>query len=192
MHPKPKVSKSALISASPRQNDIRRMRFPGLRQNLPMSASAERDPGPLQRGPRARPARTPHLGTLQLRLALGRDERLHPHLHAGVRPDRRRHELVAGRRHHPAGQPDRARSRCCSTRTPAPSTAFPFPVFVRASFGVRGANIPAVLRALVACGWFGIQTWIGGQAIHSMLQILWPAASDTRRSSGSASSPSGC
>ncbi len=46
----------------------------------------------------------------------------------------------------------------------------PFPVFVRASFGVRGANIPAVLRALVACGWFGIQTWIGGQAIYSMLQ----------------------
>jgi len=54
----------------------------------------------------------------------------------------------------------------------------PFPVFVRASFGVRGANIPAVLRALVACGWFGIQTWIGGQAIHSMLQIVWPAASN--------------
>ncbi len=53
----------------------------------------------------------------------------------------------------------------------------PFPVFVRASFGVRGANLPAVLRALVACGWFGIQTWIGGQAIHSMLEILWPAAS---------------
>ena len=54
----------------------------------------------------------------------------------------------------------------------------PFPVFVRASFGVRGANIPAVLRALVACGWFGIQTWIGGQAIHSMLKILWPASAD--------------
>jgi NCS1 family nucleobase:cation symporter-1 len=52
----------------------------------------------------------------------------------------------------------------------------PFPVFVRASFGVRGANIPAVLRALVACGWFGIQTWIGGQAIWSMLKILWPAS----------------
>jgi len=51
----------------------------------------------------------------------------------------------------------------------------PFPVFVRASFGVRGANIPAVLRALVACGWFGIQTWIGGQAIYSMLKIIWPA-----------------
>jgi NCS1 family nucleobase:cation symporter-1 len=54
----------------------------------------------------------------------------------------------------------------------------PFPVFVRASFGVRGANVPAVLRALVACGWFGIQTWIGGQAIHSMLRILWPAFAD--------------
>jgi len=52
----------------------------------------------------------------------------------------------------------------------------PFPVFVRASFGVRGANIPAVLRALVACGWFGIQTWIGGQAICSMLRIFWPGA----------------
>ncbi|PWU00691.1 MAG: nitrate reductase [Terriglobia bacterium] len=52
----------------------------------------------------------------------------------------------------------------------------PFPVFVRASFGVKGANIPAVLRALVACGWFGIQTWIGGQAIYSMLKIMWPAA----------------
>ena len=41
----------------------------------------------------------------------------------------------------------------------------PFPVFARASFGVLGANIPAILRALVACGWFGIQTWIGGEAI---------------------------
>src|SRR6516225_5280168 len=51
----------------------------------------------------------------------------------------------------------------------------PFPVFVRASFGVRGANLPAVLRALVACGWFGIQTWIGGQAIQSMLAVLSPS-----------------
>lgn len=50
----------------------------------------------------------------------------------------------------------------------------PFPVYVRASFGVRGANIPAILRALVACGWFGIQCWIGGEAIHSMLMVLWP------------------
>jgi NCS1 family nucleobase:cation symporter-1 len=52
---------------------------------------------------------------------------------------------------------------------------FPFPVFVRAPFGVRGANIPAMLRAIVACGWFGIQSWIGGQAIFAMLEIVWPA-----------------
>ncbi len=52
----------------------------------------------------------------------------------------------------------------------------PFPVFVRASFGPVGANIPAMLRAIVACGWFGIQTWIGGQAIAAMLAVLWPAS----------------
>jgi NCS1 family nucleobase:cation symporter-1 len=51
----------------------------------------------------------------------------------------------------------------------------PFPVFVRASFGTRGANIPAVLRAIVACGWFGIQSWIGGQSIAAMVNVLWPA-----------------
>jgi len=55
----------------------------------------------------------------------------------------------------------------------------PFPVFVRASFGVLGANVPAVLRALVACGWFGIQTWIGGQAIHAMAKIVWPPFGNT-------------
>jgi nucleobase:cation symporter-1, NCS1 family len=44
----------------------------------------------------------------------------------------------------------------------------PYPVFARASFGVRGANLAAVLRALIACGWFGIQTWIGGQAIYTL------------------------
>jgi NCS1 family nucleobase:cation symporter-1 len=51
----------------------------------------------------------------------------------------------------------------------------PFPVFVRASFGTRGANIPAILRAIVACGWFGIQSWIGGMAIAQMVHILAPA-----------------
>jgi NCS1 family nucleobase:cation symporter-1 len=51
----------------------------------------------------------------------------------------------------------------------------PFPVLARASFGVKGANVPAILRGLVACGWFGIQTWIGGQAIHTMLKTAWPA-----------------
>jgi nucleobase:cation symporter-1, NCS1 family len=50
----------------------------------------------------------------------------------------------------------------------------PFPVLARASFGVLGANIAAVLRALVACGWFGIQTWIGGEAINTLLATLAP------------------
>src|SRR5712671_3840085 len=50
-----------------------------------------------------------------------------------------------------------------------------FPVFARASFGVLGANVPAILRALVACGWFGIQTWIGGQAINAMIVALAPS-----------------
>ena len=51
----------------------------------------------------------------------------------------------------------------------------PFPVFARSSFGVLGANVPAILRALVACGWFGIQTWIGGEAINAMLIALVPS-----------------
>lgn len=49
----------------------------------------------------------------------------------------------------------------------------PFPVYARASFGIAGAHIPSLLRSLVACGWFGIQTWIGGMAIHSIIVILW-------------------
>src|SRR4051812_38957910 len=52
----------------------------------------------------------------------------------------------------------------------------PFPVFARASFGIRGANIPAFLRAIVACGWFGIQTWIGGFALYQVLVLIWPGA----------------
>ena len=49
-----------------------------------------------------------------------------------------------------------------------------FPVLCRASFGVRGANVPAILRALVACGWFGIQTWIGGLALSTLIDAAWP------------------
>jgi len=51
----------------------------------------------------------------------------------------------------------------------------PFPVLCRASFGVFGANIPAILRALVACGWFGIQTWIGGEALDRLLCVTFPS-----------------
>src|SRR5690606_20208162 len=54
----------------------------------------------------------------------------------------------------------------------------PFPVLARASFGVKGANIPAILRAIVACGWFGIQTWIGGYALYLMARIWFPAIED--------------
>jgi len=52
----------------------------------------------------------------------------------------------------------------------------PFPVLCRASFGTVGANLPAVLRALVACGWFGIQAWIGGDALHKILEVFAPEA----------------
>src|SRR3954468_19939220 len=51
----------------------------------------------------------------------------------------------------------------------------PFPVFCRSSFGLLGANVPALLRALVACGWFGIQTWIGGWAIYKILLEFIPS-----------------
>lgn len=51
----------------------------------------------------------------------------------------------------------------------------PFPVYSRLSFGVMGANIPAILRAIVACGWFGIQCWIGGSALYTMLTVIFPA-----------------
>src|SRR5438309_2232576 len=49
----------------------------------------------------------------------------------------------------------------------------PFPVYCRAAFGLRGANVPAVMRALVACGWFGIQTWIGGDAIYKICVTIF-------------------
>jgi NCS1 family nucleobase:cation symporter-1 len=49
-----------------------------------------------------------------------------------------------------------------------------FPVLCRASFGVKGANVPAMLRAIVACGWFGIQTWIGGLALDALIAAAWP------------------
>src|SRR5260370_34725667 len=51
----------------------------------------------------------------------------------------------------------------------------PFPVYCRAAFGTKGANVPALLRAFVACGWFGIQTWIGGNAIYKILEVFVPS-----------------
>jgi nucleobase:cation symporter-1, NCS1 family len=56
----------------------------------------------------------------------------------------------------------------------------PYPVFARASFGLNGANLAAILRALIACGWFGIQTWIGGEGFYTLIGALaghgWTAA----------------
>lgn len=53
-----------------------------------------------------------------------------------------------------------------------------FPVFARVAFGVKGANIPAVMRAIVACGWFGIQTWIGGEALNAFISEVVPGWKD--------------
>jgi nucleobase:cation symporter-1, NCS1 family len=51
----------------------------------------------------------------------------------------------------------------------------PFPVLARVSFGTKGANIPAMLRAIVACGWFGIQTWIGGESLYNLIRAWNPS-----------------
>jgi len=61
---------------------------------------------------------------------------------------------------------------------PGAKHGIPFPVLARASFGIRGSNIPALFRALVACGWFGIQCWIGGAALYTILLTFWPGAAD--------------
>ncbi|HZW08210.1 MAG TPA: cytosine permease, partial [Phycisphaerales bacterium] len=58
---------------------------------------------------------------------------------------------------------------------PGTKYGIPFPVLARASFGTVGANIPALLRAIVACGWFGIQTYVGGKAVLTFLVAVWPA-----------------
>jgi NCS1 family nucleobase:cation symporter-1 len=60
----------------------------------------------------------------------------------------------------------------------------PFPVYCRAAFGIRGANVPALMRALVACGWFGIQSWIGGMALHTLLAVWLPAWHDQTKLAG--------
>ncbi len=57
---------------------------------------------------------------------------------------------------------------------PGTKYGIPFPVLARASFGTAGANVPAVLRAVVACGWFGIQTFIGGEAVKTFIEAMWP------------------
>ncbi|MEK6301296.1 MAG: NCS1 family nucleobase:cation symporter-1 [Acidobacteriota bacterium] len=58
---------------------------------------------------------------------------------------------------------------------PGTKYGIPFPVFARASYGTVGSNLPALMRALVACGWFGIQAWIGGQALHVLFRSVIPS-----------------
>jgi NCS1 family nucleobase:cation symporter-1 len=57
---------------------------------------------------------------------------------------------------------------------PGTRYGIPFPVFARAAYGTIGSNLPALMRALVACGWFGIQAWIGGEALNTFFQALIP------------------
>jgi NCS1 family nucleobase:cation symporter-1 len=57
---------------------------------------------------------------------------------------------------------------------PGTKYGIPFPVFARAAYGTYGANMPALLRALVACGWFGINAWFGGMALQTFFVTLWP------------------
>jgi NCS1 family nucleobase:cation symporter-1 len=57
---------------------------------------------------------------------------------------------------------------------PGTKYGIPFPVFARAAYGTVGSNLPALMRALVACGWFGIQAWIGGEALHTFFASMWP------------------
>src|ERR1051325_7027589 len=58
---------------------------------------------------------------------------------------------------------------------PGTKYGIPFPVFARASYGTYGSNLPAIMRALVACGWFGIQAWIGGQAFFTFFEAFMPS-----------------
>jgi NCS1 family nucleobase:cation symporter-1 len=57
---------------------------------------------------------------------------------------------------------------------PGTKYGIPFPVFARAAYGTAGSNLPALMRALVACGWFGIQAWIGGAALQVFFTALIP------------------
>ena len=57
---------------------------------------------------------------------------------------------------------------------PGTKYGIPFPVFARAAYGTAGSNLPALMRALVACGWFGIQAWIGGEAVQTFFGAFIP------------------
>ncbi len=108
---------------------------------------------------------------MELCSTLDKHELMHTNLHAGKFIDWRRHELVAGNTYYFFGNTIVLIPMILNGHAGA-KYGIPFPVFARASFGVKGANIPAMLRAIVACGWFGIQTWIGGFAIISNDEVM--------------------
>jgi len=113
------------------------------------------------------------LAHIQLRRPLDLDEREHSHLHARKRHDCGRHDWKQALFTVFLGNV-LVLIPCCSTLMPA--AVRNSISSVRARFVRRlGANVPAILRALVACGWFGIQTWIGGEAINAMLVALVPS-----------------
>ena len=133
-----------------------------------------------------------HVVHVQHRGAVDRHERRHHDVHARVRADDAGHDVVAGDGHDPARQHHRAhsdgaeRARRHEVRHLV-SGALP------RGFGTKGANVPAMLRAIVACGWFGIQTWIGGaRARHAVHGGVARVGIGARRTSRSRSRCSGC
>ena len=77
---------------------------------------------------------------------------------------------------------------------PGTKYGIPFPVFARVAYGTIGSNLPALMRALVACGWFGIQAWIGGEALQTFFAAIIPGwhASPGQRDSADTRRPNGC
>ncbi len=51
---------------------------------------------------------------------------------------------------------------------------FPYPVFARLWFGTRGAHVPALARAVIGAGWFGINSWFGGLALDAIVSRVFP------------------
>ena len=104
------------------------------------------------------------------------------------------HGVVPGDHHDRARQRDRAGPMLLNSHA-GTKYGIPYPVFARASFGVFGANLPALIRAGVACGWFGIQTWIGGSAIFTVDRrdlgagSWWTDRQHARRSASAMRSP---
>src|SRR5664279_5611728 len=127
----------------------------------------------LQRRSRARPRRPAHLDDLQLRGAVDLDGALHPDVHAGLGPHELRHGLEAGPFTILLGNMIVLVPILLNSH-PGTKYGIPFPVFARAAYGTAGSNLPALMRALVACGWFGIQAWIGGEALYTFFTAVFP------------------